>query len=261
MKNIKFSIIMCIKDGEKYINEQIESIINQDFKNWELLIIDDCSKDNSLKIAKNYAEFEKRISLKQNLINFGIKNNFLINSFLQKGEWIVFCDQDDIWELNKLSYLNYYIENNNKFNLFFHNGSYLIDDDNKTFRGAFGKMVINREKVYKNKPNLNFLNLLFSNKIIGCFLCINKEFLKKFVTLIPSASIYHDHWVAIISSIYSEIYFIDKDLIKYRRHGKTNTLRNKFIKKIYDRLLLIFSIFLNHCNLLIGKNFRNKGIF
>ena len=45
MEFIKFSILMCIKDGEKYIDEQIQSIINQDFINWELIIIDDCSKD------------------------------------------------------------------------------------------------------------------------------------------------------------------------------------------------------------------------
>ena len=52
MKLLNFTIIMCIKDGEKFINEQIESIINQDFKNWELIIIDDCSVDNSLQIAQ-----------------------------------------------------------------------------------------------------------------------------------------------------------------------------------------------------------------
>ena len=50
---------MCIKNGEKFINEQIESIINQDFKNWQLYIIDDCSIDNSLKIAQKYQKMDK----------------------------------------------------------------------------------------------------------------------------------------------------------------------------------------------------------
>ena len=247
---------MCIKDGEKYINKQIESIIKQDFGNWELIIVDDFSIDNSLRIAEEYAKFDNRISVKKNPKTIGVKNNFLINSFHQKGEWIVFCDQDDIWKLNKLSCLNFFIENNNGFNLFLHNGSYLVKDKNKRFRGAFGEIVINNQKVYKVIPKFTFINLLFKNRAIGCFICVNREFLQKYVTLITPANIYHDHWIALITSIYSNIFFINKDLIKYRRHEKNNTKTNKLLSRIFDRLLIIFSLILNSFNLMIGKKSR-----
>ena len=178
MKIKKFSIIMCIKNGEKYIDDQIQSIINQDLCNWELLIIDDCSIDNSLKIAKEYQQDDSRISVKKNANTFGVKNNFLRNSLLQKGEWLLFCDQDDIWSFNKLSCLNSHIENNNGFNLFLHNGSYLISDNSQSFKGAFGEIVRNKQKVYKKIPNFKFLDLLLRNKVIGCFICVNREFFK-----------------------------------------------------------------------------------
>ena len=256
MKFIKFSIIMCIKDGEKYIDEQIQSIINQDFRNWELIIIDDCSKDSSLKIAKNYEKLDNRILVKKNPTILGVKTNFLKNSLFQKGEWIVFCDQDDIWELNKLSCLNCFIKENPGFNLFLHNGRYLVCDENQKFSGAFGELVCNCQKVYKTIPNLNFFNLIIRNKVIGCFVCVNKNFLRNFIQIIPKANIYHDHWVAIIASIYSDIFFINQDLIKYRRHGKTNTRRNKLFNKIIDRLLIIFSLVFNHLNLVIGRKLK-----
>lgn len=247
---------MCIKDGEKYINEQIESIINQDFKNWELIIIDDCSVDNSLQIAHKYRELDNRILVKRNPRKLGVINNFLINSSNQNGEWIVFCDQDDIWKFNKLSCLNFYIENNPEFNLFLHNGSYLVSDKKKIYLGAFGEVVINNKKVYEHIPNLRFINLLFRNQAIGCFICIKREFFQKFITLIPKANIYHDHWIVLISSIYSKIFFINQDLISYRRHEKTNTKTNKFLNKISDRFLIVFSLLLNHFNLIKGKDLK-----
>ena len=255
MKDPKFSILMCIKDGEKYIKEQIESIIKQDFKDWHLYIIDDCSKDNSFKIAKYYEALDNRIYVKKNPINYGVKINFLKNSSYQKGEWIVFCDQDDIWSSKKLSSLNLFIDKNSGFNLFLHNGSYLLDH-NENFKGAFGKQVFNNQEVYDSIPNCKFLNLILKNTVIGCFICVNREFLNKFVTLIPRGYIYHDHWVAIIASIYSKIFFINKDLIKYRRHNSTNTKTNKFFTKIFDRFLIIYSLFRNHLNLIMGKKLK-----
>ena len=256
MKLPRFSIIMCIKNGEKYINEQIESIINQDFKNWQLFIIDDCSIDKSLKIAKKFEKLDKRINVKKNKINIGVKNNFLKNSFSLKGEWIIFCDQDDIWKSNKLSCLNFYIKYNSGFDLFLHNGSYLINDKNKILRGAFGEIVDNNQKVYKVSPDLRFLNLLISNRVIGCFVCVNKEFLKEFIKLVPKADIYHDHWIALIASIYSKIYFINQVLISYRRHENNNTKTKKLFNKIFDRFLIIFSLFLNHLKIIIGKKLK-----
>ena len=88
-------------------------------------------------------------------------------------------------------------------------------------RGAFGNLIKNNQKVYSEIPNLNLLNLLISNKLIGCFSCVNKDFLKKYLINLPIANVYHDHWVAVLASIYSQIYFIDIDLINIEDTIKT----------------------------------------
>ncbi len=244
---------MCIKNGEKYLNEQIESILNQDFENWELIIIDDCSKDNSFKIAQKYQKSDSRIFIKKNLTNLGVKYNFLLNSLSSKCEWIVFCDQDDIWSLNKLSCLYSCIKKNIGYSLFVHNGTYLVSEKDQLFKGAFGELVRNGQKVYKKVPNRKLFNLIKTNQLIGCFMCVNKKFLENFITLIPLADIYHDHWIAIVSSLYSKTFFINKNLIRYRRHEKTNTRKIKLLKKIFDRFLIIYSLILNHINLTMGR--------
>ena len=216
MEPKKFTILMCVKDGEEYLKKQIESIINQDFSNWELTVVDDGSVDNSFKILESYSKLEKRIKLIKNKRNLGILKSFIINAKKQDGEWIVFCDQDDIWFKNKLSTLNRFISNEFAYDLFLHNGSYLVEEKNKKMRGAFGNFIKNSQKVYSESPNLNFFNLLITNKVIGCFSCVKRDFLKKYLVKLPLANIYHDHWVAILVSLYSRIYFIDIVLIRYR---------------------------------------------
>ncbi len=100
MENL-VSIIMPLYNGEKFIEITLESVLKQTYKNWELLITNDGSKDNSPKIAEKYAEKDERIKL-FNQINKGsaaARNNSLREA---KGKYIVFLDSDDIWENNFL---------------------------------------------------------------------------------------------------------------------------------------------------------------
>lgn len=100
MENL-VSIIMPLYNGEKFIKITLESVLKQTYKNWELLITNDGSKDNSPKIAEKYAEKDERIKL-FNQINKGsaaARNNSLREA---KGKYIVFLDSDDIWENNFL---------------------------------------------------------------------------------------------------------------------------------------------------------------
>lgn len=246
MDKLRFSIILCVKEGSKYLEDQLLSIINQDFLNWQLFIVDDNSIDDSFKIAKEFSKLDQRIIVKKNIHNQGILKNFLINAIKQNGEWIIFCDQDDIWKKNKLSTLDFFIKGNDGYNVFFHNGKYLISNDQINVKGAFGNYVKNNQIIYSNHQKIKFLNLFTSNKIIGCFSCVKKEFLRKYVVTIPLANIYHDHWIALIASLYSRIYFIDKELISYRRHSDCNTLKNSLFRILINRFLLIISLFINH---------------
>ena len=96
------SIIMPLYNGEKFIKITLDSVINQTYKNWELLITNDGSKDNSQKIVEEYSNKDSRIKL-FNQINKGsaaARNNSLKNA---NGRYIVFLDSDDIWDKNFLT--------------------------------------------------------------------------------------------------------------------------------------------------------------
>lgn len=108
------SIVMPSYNSEKYIKNSVESVLNQTYSNWELLIVDDCSIDKTVEIIKSFKD--ERIRLFQNPINSGaaISRNWALRE--AKGKWIAFLDSDDIWLPNKLEeQLKFMIENNYSF--------------------------------------------------------------------------------------------------------------------------------------------------
>ena len=102
MEENKVSIIIPVYNAEKFIGKTIESVLNQTYKNWEILIFNDKSKDNSLKIIKKYSEKDKRIKVVDSKENVGVvaARNKLIE--IATGEFIAFLDADDYWKQNKL---------------------------------------------------------------------------------------------------------------------------------------------------------------
>ena len=108
------SIVMPSYNSEKYIKDSIESVLNQTHSNWELLIVDDCSEDQTVEIVKSFKD--ERIKLFQNQANSGaaISRNWALRE--ARGKWIAFLDSDDIWLPNKLEeQLKFMIENNYSF--------------------------------------------------------------------------------------------------------------------------------------------------
>ncbi len=103
---------MATYNGEKYVNEQIDSILSQTYQDFELIICDDCSKDRTREILQEYSQKDSRIKLLFNEKNLGFKKNFEKAISMCNGEYIAFCDQDDIWENYKLQFAIEKIENN-----------------------------------------------------------------------------------------------------------------------------------------------------
>lgn len=95
MKNIKVSIVVPIYNIEKYLDRCIISLINQTLKEIEIILVDDCSKDNSYEICKKYTEIDNRIILLKNEINLGVGNTRNKGIDIAKGEYISFVDADD----------------------------------------------------------------------------------------------------------------------------------------------------------------------
>lgn len=98
------TVIIPLYNAEMYISETIESVISQTYQNWEMIVVDDCSTDNSREIVKKYEIKDNRIKLIESETNFGgpakPRNIGIDNA---KGEYVAFLDADDVWYVNKLS--------------------------------------------------------------------------------------------------------------------------------------------------------------
>ncbi|UNY97889.1 glycosyltransferase [Zhouia spongiae] len=151
------SIITPTYNSLEYINETIESIINQTYENWELLITDDCSADGTWELLKEYAEKDSRIKIFQLEFNSGpgvARNNSIQNA---SGRFISFCDSDDVWKPNKLEDQIKFLSDND---LPFTYSSYQKMDEN----GNLGGII--------NVPEKLSFNDLLKTCPIGCLTAI-----------------------------------------------------------------------------------------
>jgi glycosyltransferase involved in cell wall biosynthesis len=103
---------MSVYNAEKYLKEAVESILNQTYKNFEFIIINDCSLDNSWNILKGYEKDHKNIRLINNVENLGLTKNLNKALLLSKGQYIARMDADDISELNRFERQREFLENN-----------------------------------------------------------------------------------------------------------------------------------------------------
>lgn len=107
------SIIMPAYNAEKYISQAIQSVIEQTYKKWELIIIDDCSSDNTLNIVKLYAKKDERIKYTKQSSNYGAAKARNIGIEMSKGDYIAFLDSDDLWRKEKLEKQITFMKENN----------------------------------------------------------------------------------------------------------------------------------------------------
>lgn len=96
---------MATYNGQKYIREQVDSILAQSFTDWELVVCDDCSTDKTVEILNEYAQKDSRIKVYKNEQNLGFKKNFEKAMNLCSCEYIALSDQDDVWTENHLQIL------------------------------------------------------------------------------------------------------------------------------------------------------------
>ncbi len=215
------SIVMATYNGETYIKEQIESILNQTISDFELIICDDCSKDHTVDILNSYKDNDKRIILIQNEKNLGFKKNFEKAISYCKGDYIAFCDQDDIWTPDHLEIL--YNEIADK-DLICGNAE-LVDQKgdsmNLTTYQCLSNFVL---------PDSNvelFKKLLHGNFAQGTALMISKRIAKDFLP-IPECVKFHDWWAASIACLNNGCKYTDKIVLKYRQHGSNQTVTKKY---------------------------------
>ena len=213
--NDTVGILMATYNGAKYIKEQLDSIICQTYENWILYISDDGSSDDTLSILYEYERKDNRIHVEQSL-HRGACGNFaqLINKYGSLFNYLMFCDQDDVWKENKVK-------------LSFENMKQRENElGNKPIMVFCRKKIVNSNLKEIDKENLDmrtdFHSILLQNPIYGCTMMLNKSAIE-IATPIPLYATNHDHWIALKLSLCGNIYLINKELILYRQHNNNVT--------------------------------------
>ncbi|SDM17818.1 Glycosyl transferase family 2 [Daejeonella rubra] len=214
------SIALCTYNGERFLKEQLDSIVNQSYSNIELIAVDDCSSDSTLKILRDYAEKYPFIKVFSNTENLGYIRNFEKAMRLCNGPLIALSDQDDIWSSDKIEKQVQSIGNN----MLIYHDSEFIDQQGK----SLNKYMSDVMNLYRgDEPEV----FLFFNCISGHSVLLKKELLDKMLPF-PDAY-FHDWWMGYVATNAGSIDYISEALVKYRQHenADTNILKRDLKKR------------------------------
>ncbi len=237
--NEKIDVLMATYNGEKYLKEQIDSILNQTYKNIHLIISDDCSTDKTREILKTYEENE-RISVFYQEKNLGYVKNFEFLLKQVENNLYMLSDQDDFWMPEKIEKSVEKLQNENLDLVF--GDLEVVDENLNTIYNSFSKFMLLDRKI-KRELNTNKLQYLY-NCMTGCTILSKKEFLDKILPL-PTNSKYmiHDYWMGLVISLNGKVGYLEETYIKYRQHGNnqvgTDKISHKFKKLEQVRNLFI----------------------
>ncbi|WP_252242316.1 glycosyltransferase [Clostridium sp. ZBS18] len=226
------SILLAVyKPNENWFIEQLISLNSQTYGNLELLIYDDCPE---FPVDENL--FKKYITNFSYTLIRGKKNQGSNKAFeeltkLGNGEYFAYCDQDDIWELNKISLMVEKFKDKD-VTLVCCDLSIIDENSIKTHNSL---RDIRKRIVYKSGYNLA-KDLLMVNFVTGCAMMVKKEIVKKAVPF--EDMLIHDQWIAIVAAIEGMIEFINKPLVRYRQHSfnQTGILTDIYDKETYYKM-------------------------
>ena len=215
----KVSVAMATYNGEKYIKEQIETILNNLDDKDELVISDDGSSDMTIEIINKIND--KRIKLLEGPRK-GLKKNFENAIKNTTGDVIFLSDQDDIWMENKVEKVLECFNNNNY--ILIQHDAVVVDENDKVIYESFAEHRKVKTGVIKN---------LIKNSYHGCCIAFRKELIKEILP-IPDNIYLHDEWIGIVAELNGKTYFLNEKLIKYRRHSEnTSSFKHLPFKEMF----------------------------
>lgn len=207
MGEIRCSVVMAVYNGEAYIRQQLDSILENVTVQDEIVISDDGSTDKTKEIILAYQKNGAGIRLFDGA-GKGVIANFEYAIRQAKGKYIFLCDQDDVWEPNKIERV---------LRCFDENGCMVVVHDADIWNEKENVMEPSFFQ-YRNS-GAGILKNIVKNTYIGCCMAFCSE-LRNFILPIPRNIEMHDQWIGIWGDIVGENYFLNEILFHYRRHGK-----------------------------------------
>ncbi|MDR2338452.1 MAG: glycosyltransferase [Deltaproteobacteria bacterium] len=212
--NPKISIVLPTYNGERWLAQSIESVITQTEKNWELIIVNDCSKDNTLKIAESYAQQDQRICVFSNTTNKKLPATLNIGFQYACGKYLTWTSDDNLYKPKALEVMARYLDDNPKTDLVCADQDYLSED------GEFLGTLIERLP-----PRIPIV-LLYSCNVGGAFMYRKTitDKIGKYDENTFCAEDY-DYWCRI--ALAGTITYINDNLYQYRMQSQSLTVTKK----------------------------------
>jgi glycosyltransferase involved in cell wall biosynthesis len=222
---VKISVCMATYQGERFIEEQLDSILQQLRPHDEVIVSDDGSTDGTLGRIKAYKD--ARIRILQNDRNLGYSKNFERALIQASGDIIFIADQDDVWLPDKVSTMLVSFKNHD-----------MVVSDVTIVAGDLSQ--IERSHFQHYGVRTGFLRNLLKTRYIGAAMAMHRNVLDVLVP-IPSRSnlCAYDYWIAVVSELYFDVGLVNRPLMLYRRHeGTASTGGSRSVYTLSHRLLV-----------------------
>lgn len=222
------SVCIATYNGERYIGEQIKSILNQLNSSDEIIVSDDGSKDKTIDIVKSFDD--KRIRIIDGPRKGSPISNFENALKAAKGEYIFTADQDDVWTEDKVRTCMRYLQSYDCII----SDAIVTDSELKQTSPSFYKT--------NNTKTGKWYNLLVKNGYLGCCMAFNRKVLNSALPF-PEYIPMHDIWIGNVAAFRFNVKFIGEKLILFRRHGyNSSTTASKSKYSIIDRIMFRLNI-------------------
>ncbi len=200
------SIVIATFNGALFLSQQMESVVTQSYPNTEIIVVDDCSTDETIAILQSFQFNYPQIKIIRNEQNLGYIKNFEKGCKLASGEYIALCDQDDVWDKDKIKKMQAAI------------GDYpIIYCDSALCDENLKPIGVNISDRGNCQDYDNCLQQAVFCRIYGHATLIKKDFLQKaipFLEVIP-----HDWWLCYMATFYGGMKYLDEPLASYRQHS------------------------------------------
>lgn len=219
MSNQKVEILLATYNGERYLSSQLASLLAQDWDDFSITVSDDGSTDATWTILEQFAAKSQKIRLLRNAARNGIIGNFTFLMEQSTAEYVAFCDQDDLWDSNKLSILMEQMKkleaaHEKAIPILLYSDMRLIDVEDRILTTSLWKQagVI--------PPKARFRNLLAQNLVTGCTTLANRVLLEKAKPICGFSPIMmHDYWLSLVAMAFGVCYPVETQTISYRQHA------------------------------------------
>ncbi len=234
----KVVILMSTYNGEKYLKELLDSILNQTYNNIQIIISDDCSQDKTREILENYSSNPKIKTYYQEH-NLGYIKNFEFLLQHVEHELYMLADQDDVWLPEKIEKTLKKMQEDQADLVF--TDLEIVDENLKTVSKSFNRTMNKIHKIRKTLETNQFEYLY--NNITGCTILSKKKYIEKILPF-PKNSKYviHDSWIGLIMSFKGKIAYLDEPTILYRQHNnnQVGTEKQSYKAREFNEIRTLF---------------------